>query len=154
MLFLSSIRRWWRDRGRNIFSYHDGSAWRYADPVAVGSALEADLPDYLEILDILAKRPADVPAGSLRKDLVDKQRESLVKLAATARKVFKIAPLDDKTGWGATDAQAIGVVTRYFVFMEGLARKAELFTDSPGPVSESPPVSPTTSSAESGTAAS
>ena len=35
MFFIDTLRRYLRDRGRKIFSFHDGARRRYADPVAV-----------------------------------------------------------------------------------------------------------------------
>lgn len=139
MFFLTRLRRWWRDRSRNIFSYDDGVRIRYADPVAVGNDLEAALPDYQSLLGVLAQKTAEIPPGPMRTDLVQQQRDAIKKLSTAARTVFNLPKLDDQTGWGATDAHAIAVITEYFMFMEGLARKAELFQDSPEPESDSPP---------------
>ena len=74
MFFLTSLRRWWRDRGRNIFSYYDGIKTRYADPVAIGTALERECPHYQELLDVIDKKTADVPPGPVRDSLIDQQR--------------------------------------------------------------------------------
>jgi hypothetical protein len=133
MFFVQTIRRWLRDRARNIFKYHDGVRTRYADPVAAGTDLETALPKIQEILDTLARSPSEIPPGAMRDDLVNQQRDSIKQLALAARKVFKLSPLDDETGWGATDAQAVGVVIRYFQYMGRLARDAELFANSPVP---------------------
>jgi hypothetical protein len=140
MFFLERIRRWWRDRSRCIFQFHDGIRTRYADPVAVGTALELELPDYQKLLDTLAQKPDELPPGPLRAEILTQQHDTIKKLAAVARVVFKLAPVDDSSGWGATQAEAVRVIMRYFMFMQQLARDAELFPDSPGLESASLPV--------------
>lgn len=153
MFFLTRIRRWWRDRARAIFSYHDGVRTRYADPVEIGTALELALPNYQSLLDTLASKTADLPPGPLRAEMQTQQHDAIKKLAAAARTVFALPKLDSATGWGATESQAVQVVMQYFVFMEGLARDAELFREWPLRESASPAASATEPSVESGTAA-
>lgn len=153
MFFLTRLRRWWRDRGRAIFRYYDGVRTRYADPVEIGTALEQTLPDYQKLLDTLAQKTADLPPGPLRQEMQKQQHDAIKQLAAAARTVFALPKLDSTTGWGAEQSQAVHVVMSYFVFMEGLARDAELFREWPLPESTSPAASDTEHSVESGTAA-
>lgn len=129
MFFLGSVRRWLRDRHRNIFRFWDGARYRYADPVAIGTRLEELDPDYQDLLDVLAKKPLDLPVGPVRDDLVKRQHEAIKKLADLARRTFDIPPLSE-TGEGMSLGECVGVVVRYFVFMEGLARESALFRDS------------------------
>lgn len=152
MFFLTRLRRWWRDRSRYIFRYDDGNKIRYADPVEIGTALEREIPNYTDLLETLSMRMADLPPGPIRENMVQQQHDAALKLARAARKVFRLVDLDSETGWGATDAHAIRIVGQYYMYMERLARKAELFRDSPEQESASPPASATNSYVESGTA--
>lgn len=150
MLFLGRIAHWFRDRHRNIFLFWDGTRWRRADPLAVGTRLEEVCPDYLALLETIAGQATSAPPGALRDDLLSQQKGAAKKLASAAQQVFGLTPLDDTKG--VTGAEAIGVLTRYFLFMEELAAAAELFPDSRGPASDSRPDSATEPSAVFGTA--
>ena len=140
MFFIQSLRAWWADRGRRIFRYHDGGAWRRADPVWVGNRLEEACPEYQDLLDVLAKDLQAIPAGALRDSVASQKRDAAQKLARAARSIFGLLPLSEKGRGGVTDGEAIGVITQYFLFMEEIARESELFRTSPGPESSSPPV--------------
>lgn len=129
MLFLNRLSRWWRDAGRNIFRYHDGTRRRRADPAAVGQRLETECPQYVELLEILTRADREAPPGPLRDELLAQRREASEKLADVAYKVFDLKPLDDHGG--VTKAEAVAVLTSYFVFMENLARDSQLFRTSP-----------------------
>lgn len=151
MFFLSRLRRWWTDRQRNIFYYRDGTRTRRADPVRVGTRLEALLPDYVDLLTVLRTRPETIPAGPMREEARAQQRDAVQRLVNAAREVFELAPLSESAG--VTDAEAVATITAYYLFMEQLAGEAELFPDSPGQESPSPADSPTGPLPDSGTAA-
>lgn len=153
MFFLSRLSAWWRARGRAIFRVRADGRVRHYDPVVVGTALERIAPDYQDLLQSLTEDQAKLPPGPVRAALADQQRTAAQKLATAARAVFALPPLDD-TGGGVTDGEAVGVLTAYFLYMERLARAAELFRDSPDAGSASRPASTTAPSAASGTAAS
>lgn len=131
MFFLGRLARWWGDRARAIYRYHDGTRARRADPVAVGAALERFQPDYLDLLADVHKSPAQVPMGLVRDQLVARQREVASKLVELSRKVFGLPVLTD--AGGVTDGEALGVLTGYFLFMEELADEARPFGSSPPP---------------------
>lgn len=131
MFFIGAVRRWARDRGRNIFRFRDGGRWRHADPVAVSARLEEAEPGYQDVLFTLSKKPGEIPPGPVRDDLTAKQRDAAKRLAAAARKTFDLKPLDD-AGGGTTDGEAVGVLAAYLVFMEKLADDARLFPNSQG----------------------
>jgi len=152
MLFIGRVSQWLRNRHRNLFLFWDGTRTRRADPLLIGTRLEEECPKYLDLLDTIGKNVTAVPPGPVRDDLLNQQKDAARKLAAAASKVFGLAPLDDTKG--VTGAEAIGVLTKYFLFMEELATAAELFPDSREPVSDSRPVSATASSVASGTAGS
>ncbi len=130
MFFLSKLSRWWRDRGRAIYTYHDGTRRRRADPVKVHDSLEAQLPGYADGMLLLKKDSAKIPPGPIRDDLITQQRAMATALAGAARVAFDMKPLGDKDG--VTDGEAIRVLIEYFLFMEDLAESATIFGNSPG----------------------
>lgn len=132
MFFVRTIGRWFRDRARNLFHYHDGSGWRRGDPVLLGTRLEAVCPDYQSLLDTLATDPNKTPPGPLRDAVIGQRKDAAVKLASVAREVFRLAPLCETGPGGVSEAEAIGVIASFFLFMQRLAEDAELFRDSPG----------------------
>lgn len=129
MLFLGRLRRWYVDRARNLFRYHDGTRWRRADPLSVATALEAKCPTYSEHFETINEKPDDTPPGPMRNDLVKRQRAAAFELVKVSRSVFDLKPLTDDAGLG--DGEALQVLTWFFVYMEGLAVEAQLFTSSP-----------------------
>lgn len=129
MLFLHRIRRYFRERSRNIFHFHDGSKQRRGDPIMIGTKLEEVCPDYIELLEMIGKDATKAPVGAVRDDLITQKREASVKLAEASRQAFGVKPLTDTEG--LTQAECIHLLTDYFLFMERLARDAELFPDSP-----------------------
>ncbi len=129
MLWLGRIRKWWTNRSRLLFSYWDGTTWHRADPMRIASALETVCPDYLELLTEIGQNPQDTPVGSLRDELLARQKASALKLIAAAYKVFNLKPLTDTEG--VSDGEAMGALTRFFVFMEDLADSAQVFGSSP-----------------------
>ncbi len=151
MFFLGTLARWWRDRRRQIFHYHDSFQWRRADPVVVGSRLEEVCPDYQKLLLTLVEDAAKTPPGPIRDSMLDQQRAAGKELARVAMEVFGLLPLSEKGRGGVTRAEAIGVVTKYILFMEELARAAAPFATSPGAESQSRPASTTEPFAGSGT---
>ena len=131
MLFLGRIASYFRNRNRNIFTYHDGDKWHRADPLVLGIRLEEICPDYQEMLDLIAKDPTNAPVGAVRDDLLKQKKEAALKLDAVARELFKLKPLTDTDG--VTGGEAVGILTQYFLFMNALAQEASLFTESPLP---------------------
>lgn len=150
MFFIGRIRRWYRDLGRRIFRFWDGAKFRYLDPVAVGTQLEKEYPNYQELLISLGRRASDAPPGPLREEITIQQRSAIKKLASLSRTVFAIKPVDEN-GDGLTDGESVNVITQYFLFMEQLARESQLFQNSQSVASESPADSHTDHSAVSGT---
>lgn len=151
MLFLGTVRRWWRDRSRHIFHFHDGAGWRRADPVAVGQALEQACPDYQALFDTLAQDLGKLPPGPIRDSVRDQQRAATRELAALAYRVLEIPALAPAGGGvGLTRAEVIAVLARYILFMERLAGDVAPFVTSPGAESPSRPAAGTEPSAASG----
>ena len=131
MLFFGRIAKYFRNRARDIFTYHDGERWRRADPLVIGMQLEEKCPDYQDLLDLIAKDAKNAPVGAVRDDLMKKKKDAAIRLDAVAREVFNLKPLTDTDG--VTGGEAVGILTRYFIFMARLAEAAELFTESPLP---------------------
>lgn len=150
MFFLGRLANWYYNRQRTIFHYRDGKRWHRADPIVVGVRLEEVCPTYLDLLQTIQMNPMESPPGPVRESVIAQRRDAGKKLASAARGIFGLEPLSD-TG-GVTDGEAIGVITNYFLFMESLARAAQLFPDWPDAESPSHPASPTTSMPVSGTA--
>lgn len=131
MFFLGRMRAWWVAKQRDLFVFWDGRKWRRGDPVRIGTRLEETCPTYLEILSAVVTDVSTVPIGTLRNDAIKAKSAGAKVLAETALKIFDLKPLSDTEG--VTDGEALGVLTQYFVFMERLARDANLFTGSPQP---------------------
>ena len=129
MLFFGRIKNYFRNRSRQIFTYHDGEKQRRADPLVIGTKLEEVCPDYQDLLDLIARDAKEAPVGTVRDDLFRKKKEAALKLDAVARQVFNLKPLTDTDG--VTGGEAVGILTQYFLFMAGLARDAELFQPAP-----------------------
>jgi hypothetical protein len=125
MFFLGRVARWWANRHRNIFHYYDGTRTVRADPMVVGARLEAECPNYYELLLILKQDVGTAPVGPVRRELLEQKKEAAEKLAKSAMKVFRLKPLDQEGG--VTQGEAMRVLTKYFVFMEELATAAEVF---------------------------
>ncbi len=136
MFFLRTIQSWLRNRGRLLFRYHDGERWRRADPLVVGRALESNEPEYATLLTVLHDPPEKLPPGTIKTELIKQQTDAAHRLTKLARTVFGL-PVLTETG-GATDGEALGVLTAYFLFMEDLAEAAG-FTSTPPAVGSSPP---------------
>lgn len=132
MLFLGRLRRWWIDRSRDLFTYYDGARTRRADPLRVATQLEARCPDYLDHLATLNQKIESVPPGPMRADLLAQQKTAAAELVTAARLVFELPVLTDTAGLG--DGEALQVLTRFFVYMEGLADLAQPFGSSPATV--------------------
>lgn len=141
MFFLQTLRDWWRERSRQIFHFHDGKAWRRADPIRVVKAIESACPDYADHFATLKTDTKEIPAGALLDDMLLQQKKARDEIVRVARVVFGMVDLSD-TG-GTTDAEAVGVLVGFVSFMDQAARDAELFRDSPGPDAVSPPASTT-----------
>ncbi len=132
MLFLGRLGRWWANRGRVLFRYDGGDRRRVGDPLRLATQLEAACPDYLERLELLNQAADSVPPGPMRADLVVQQRAAAAALVAAGRVVFEL-PGDERTG-GLGDGEVLRVLTRFFLFMEGLADDAQIFGSSPAAV--------------------
>lgn len=129
MFYLGRLGRWWRDRRRHIFWYHDGTRWHRADPLVIGQRLESECPKYLDYLEMLGKDLNTAPIGPVRADLMRQKKECAEELVVASRKIFNLKALDD-TG-GLTGPECIGQITRYFLYMQELATAAEVFPSSP-----------------------
>jgi len=149
MFYIGTIKKWLRDRGRNIFQYWDGSRWQFADPIVVGSRLEVEIPDYFELLELLSKRVPNVPSTSLKEEFISKQRDAGKRITLASRSIFNLKPMDEN-GVGVTESEVMSILAGYLKFMEVIARESQLFRNSQGVASGSPAVSPIEHSAESG----
>lgn len=129
MFFWSRLRGYFSNRARNIYTFREGDKQRRVDPVVIGNRLKNECPEYLDLLTTLARKIIDAPVGPVRSDLLRQKEEAAIKLAEVAMKVFDLKPLDDTTG--VTGAEAVDVLTGYFLFMEELAREASPFGSSP-----------------------
>jgi hypothetical protein len=131
MFFWSRVRRWWSDRGRNIYVYYDGTRRRRADPIAISDRLTRECPEYADLVQTLARKLDEAPVGPVRADLLKQKNTAASKLAETAKSVFGLDPLDDEKG--VTDSEALNVLVEYFLFMEDIAELARPFPISPLP---------------------
>ena len=151
---MSWLSRLWSGRAtaRDIFTYHDGTRERRADPLVIGRKLEDACPDYRELLAELNSPPGTpVPPGAVAQSLRDQEKDATAKLLAATRAAFGVRPLDDDGG--LSEAETLGLLVAFFAFMGELAQRARPFSTSrprDSPDSSTPPDSPTVSCAASG----
>jgi hypothetical protein len=129
MFFVHRIKNWWTSRQRELFSYWDGSRTRRADPMRIAVAIEKVCPRYMELLRVAVDDVDKAPIGQFRDDARTAKIEAIRTLTDTSYTVFGLEPLSDAKG--VTDAEAIGILTAFFLMMEDLAQEAQLFTVSP-----------------------
>lgn len=123
---LKWLKRFWsRDHQRDIFGYWDGTARRRADPLALARELERQCKDYTELLKVLRTPEADVPPGDALAETRTIKEAAASKLVEATRAAFGLKPLEE--AGGLTEAETVGVLTSYLLFMEELARRAEAF---------------------------
>jgi hypothetical protein len=128
---------------RNIFEFHDGTKDREVDPLEVGSVLEAECPEYLELAETLVSEPAiKLPPGGLTESVGNQKVEANQKLLAVTRKMFGVKPFSSVDGKrsGLTQEETLALLASFMKFMGGLADEARPFVSSP------PPGTPSTSS--------
>ncbi len=132
MLFFGRMKRFFRERARNIFSYFDGEKWCRADPLMIGIKLEEVCPDLQDKLDLIAKDANEAPVGPVRSDLKMRQYTALFELEKISRTVFGLKPRPDDLSVKLPDgvlsvAEAVGVLGKFWSFMHQLAEDAEVF---------------------------
>lgn len=133
MFFLQRIRRYFHERARNLFRFYDGTSWRRVDPLLAGIRLETVCVDYQDLLNVIARNSLEAPVGGTRDDLIRQKNEAVMTLAVASAKVFEfnLLPLvGSDAAVGLSHAEALGVLTKYFMFMRALAEDAALFQDS------------------------
>lgn len=135
MLFLGRVKRFFRERARNIFTFFDGEKWCRADPLMVGIKLEEVCPDLQDKLDLISKNASEAPVGPVRADLQKQQRVALLELDKIARSVFGLKPRPEDLTVTLPDGvlsvgEAVGVLGRYWSYMHALAEEAEVFRNS------------------------
>lgn len=131
MFFLDRLFGRRRDRRRGVFRYSDGARERRADVVAVGRRLEKECPDFAALLDAVRQDPKALPLGPLRDNAARELTAATYRLAAVARAVFELPPVHD--AGGVTEGEALGVLTKYILFMEDLATSASFTSTAPAP---------------------
>lgn len=152
MLWFSRLRTWLRDRDRAIFRYHDGRAWRWADPVVLLRGVEDKLgSDWLTVLKNVEGRDQTAPTLSSRHAAVEaadrrKTRESAI---SAADSLFGLTPLDPETGNGLTEQERMAVLAAFLYYIWGLAAAARPLPISRPSGSSPPPASPTPPSPDS-----
>lgn len=132
MFFIGSFLNWRQNRKRNIFQYWDGSRWRRADPIVIATALDEGSDKgtgYIGLLIELNKDLSSIPPGPLLQEALAANVRTGKQLAALSRRVFDVKELSDREG--LTDAECVKIITQFFWFMEGNARRAEVFQPSP-----------------------
>jgi len=133
---LGLFRRLWpRDRSRLIFSFHDGTRTRRADPLAAGGALERECPKYAELLELAVDDAPTVP-GPAADDVARQKGEAIAELVRATRAAFGVRPLDEEGG--LTEAETLNLFREFLVFLARLADAAGPFDNSPPPASPSP----------------
>lgn len=128
-------------RKRAIFHYHDGQRNRWADPLVVESALEGSAGGEDWQAQVLLVRHLNRPAppgltGKVADERLDARRRETGKLLYWIREAFGIIPLSND-GMGLTEAETIGVLTEYLLFIGGLADAARPLAESPSPAAAS-----------------
>lgn len=151
-MILSRLFRWLtggRAATRAIFSYHDGTRQRRADPLVIGRKLEESCPDYLDCLATLADEVVPIPPSPVADSLQSQHADAERKLLAAVRCAFDVQPLTDDAG--LSEAETVLLLAGFLEFMGGLAKDARPFATLPSRASPSmPPASLSQSSADFG----
>lgn len=143
-------RLWSRDHRRCIFTYHNGTTYRRADPLAVGAVLERECPKYADYLELIADATPIGP-GPAGDDIRKQKAEAITELIRATRVAFGVVPLDADRG--LTEAETLALFRSFLEFLAGLADAARPFVNSQPRDAPCPPDSPTTPSAASGSVA-
>jgi len=146
------LRRWWRDGSRLIFRFHDGTRWRWVDPVRTFALIDDACPQLDELLAVLREKPPSLPVpGPVGTDLRQQQKAATEKVVAVARAAFGVVPLSDAGGRpaGLTEAETIGLLTDFLEYMDALAEDARPLPSWPSRESPSPAASPAPRSPDS-----
>lgn len=119
------------------YTFWDGTRQRTVDPLEAGAILEAECPNYLELLQDFAREVPEGFSGLLEAtgpgaDLKEKRKQAEDKLLSTARKMFGLKPKSDASGVvsGLGRVATMEVLTHYFVFMGQMATEARPFATS------------------------
>jgi hypothetical protein len=133
---LGRLARWWRDRQRAVFSFHDGARWRRIDPMAAGREIEDTLgDDWPKLLKLLvAERPycpPELDTAALRADWARMKQDAARKLSGVACKAFGVQPLGD--AGGLTEGERIELVAKFFHWLADRREEARPFPTSPSP---------------------
>lgn len=138
------LRRWFRDRRRLIFRYHDGDAWVYADPLVVLRRLETADPDWRETVRRLVQLRRVRPGLSegVRRAWVGEREVLAGRVGAMVRAAFVLKPLA-ADGSGLTEGEANDVLAAFLAFVADLGDRA-LPLASSGPPTEASPAPSTT----------
>lgn len=125
-----------RDADRKIFRFFDGTKTRRADPLAVMVKIEDICPQFADLLTVVA-RSADKPLipGPVADDLKAGQNAATAKLLEVTCTAFGVKPLGDTDG--LTSAEQMTLLTRFLIFMGGLAEEARPLPSSPRVASNS-----------------
>jgi hypothetical protein len=151
---LARLFQWAFCDHRQIFRYHDGSRYRYADPIVIDRESEKAFPGWraaielLEVPDVPGGMPDNL-AGKVEADRV----RVLERLVSMVRAVFKVKELNER-GRGLSEAECLKLLTQYVLFEGRLVEAAGPFSNLPASVAASPPASVIEPSADSTSAVS
>jgi hypothetical protein len=142
------LKRFLSRRRREIFRFHDGTRWRYTDPIVIDREINRVFPEYQTAIKFLEIPEPDggMPPEALEQCVRD-QKRAIEKLVAMVREVFGVKALDD-AGNGLTESESLDLLTSFILFSGELATAAAPLSNSPGPVAPSCPPAITGSSAE------
>lgn len=134
---------------RQIFRYHDGNRYRYADPIVIDRESEKAFPGWRSAIELLEVPdvPGGIPDNLAGKVEADRVRV-LEQLVSMVRAVFAVKPLD-VSGRGLSEAECLKLLTQYVLFEGRLVEAAGPFSSLPAFVAASPPASVTEPSAAS-----
>ena len=139
-------------RRRNIFGYFDGQRWRYADPVVLDRYLANECPNWKTLITFLTIPDMKLPENLMKNAIAD-QANALKSLVETARKIFKLNPLDE-SGHGLTESESISVFADFVSYTGRLVDDASFLLNSPAPAAAFPSApQPTTEPSAASTSA-
>ena len=124
-LILALLR--FRDRGREIYRYHDGRRWRRADPLAVYRALKAHPEFDWDADPAVAELEWKIPE--------EKDFTSWRKSVDAARDVFGVPRFEDG---GLTESELSGLLVDFTAYL-GVQKKSGNPPPTSPPATASPP---------------
>lgn len=124
----------WQARRRDIFYFRAGRKSRCVDPLYIVHRLNAVEPNWEKLLGTIGHAVPDVLGAEMRAKAEKDRADAANRLVEVSRTVFGMPPLAED-GTGCTEAEVVGTITGFVLFMGRLAEAARPFYPDSKPAS-------------------